>query len=326
MPDDALSCWIISDGRRGIENQALGLAEAVSRLRPLNIYGHIIENGKAFAAANPRLQFALKSKHTDYGLPKYVPDIAIGCGRQAIAPLMALQKAHPSTFTAYIQDPRIDPQAFDVVFAPEHDDLTGSNVETMIGSPNRVTDTLIIAQTLKFAEALSQIPMPRVAMMIGGSSKTHRMTKSDHAKHLQAAHLALTQGYSVLVTPSRRTPIWAIEDYKRLASDYDNVWLFDGAGENPYFAFLGGAEAILVTEDSTNMLTEACATGKPIFRLPMSGKAGKFEKLYESLSTHCNLAIFTDNFEGAPYSALLETDRVAEKFWVHFDARNAVFN
>ena len=326
MSDDALNCWIISDGRRGIENQTLGLAEAASRLRHLNIHGHIIENGKAFAAASPRLQFALKSVHTDYSLPKRLPDIAIGCGRQSIAPLMALKKASPAIFTAYIQDPRMDTQAFDVVFAPEHDALSGPNVETMVGSPNRVTNALIIAQTLNFAEPLSALPMPRVAMMIGGSSKTHKMTKGDHAKHLEAAHLALTQGYSLLITPSRRTPLWAIEDYKRLASDHDNVWLFDGSGENPYYAFLGGADALLVTEDSTNMLTEACATGKPVFRLPMTGKAGKFEQLYKSLSGRCNLKIFSGEFENAPYSALLETDRIAEKFWVHFDAREAVFN
>ncbi|HCW49790.1 MAG TPA: nucleoside-diphosphate sugar epimerase, partial [Brevundimonas sp.] len=32
-----LSIWVVSDGRTGIQNQALGLAEAVARLTPADI-------------------------------------------------------------------------------------------------------------------------------------------------------------------------------------------------------------------------------------------------------------------------------------------------
>lgn len=326
MTDNSLTCWVISDGRRGIENQALGLAEAAARLKPLEIHCHVIENGKTLAAASPKLQFALKSKPSDYGLPKRMPDIAIGCGRQAIAPLMALKKASPTTFTSYIQDPRLDPSNFDVVFAPEHDSLSGSNVETMIGSPNRVTNALIIGQTLNFSEKLKTLPMPRVAMLIGGPSKTHKLGKAEHKVHMDAARKALAQGYSVLITASRRTPMAMIKDYQRFASDFDNVWLYDGEGENPYYAFLGGADTILVTEESTNMLTEACATGKPVFLMPMAGQAGKFEKLYNILAKRCNLNVFSGSFEATSYEPLRETDRMASQFWLHFDSRNAIIN
>ena len=30
-------CWVVSDGRRGIENQALGLAEAIADRTPMRI-------------------------------------------------------------------------------------------------------------------------------------------------------------------------------------------------------------------------------------------------------------------------------------------------
>lgn len=331
MERGALTCWVVSDGRRGIENQALGLAEAASRnlcdtQPPLDIYCHVIDNGKAFAAASPRLQFALRSKHTDYGLPKRLPEIVIGCGRQAIAPLLAIKKTLPSVFTAYIQDPRIDTANFDVVFAPEHDAISGSNVELMIGSPNRVTKTLIIGQTLSFAKRLEAIPMPRIAMLIGGPSKSHKLGKIQHQAHLDAARLALENGYSLLITTSRRTPLTILKDYQHLASEHENVWLFDGNGENPYYAFLGGADVILVTEDSTNMLTEACTTGKPVFRLPMAGHAGKFESLYKTLSTRCNISIFKNSFTSESYTPLSETDRIAAQFWAHYDSREAVLN
>ena len=38
-----------------------------------------------------------------------------------------------------------------------------------------------------------------------------------------------------------------------------------GANDNPYFAFLGLADTIVVTGDSMSMLAEACATRKPVY-------------------------------------------------------------
>ena len=326
MTDNPLTCFVISDGRRGIENQALGLAEAAGRLRTLEILIHTIENVAAFKAASPSLQFAMKSKPTDYGLGGPPPHIAIGCGRQAIAPLLALKHAHPDTFTVYVQDPRMDTDRFDLVIAPEHDALTGPNVETMIGSPNRITEAEIAGQTLTFANELNALPMPRAAMLIGGTSKTHKLGKPQHDAHMKVARELMAKGYSLLITTSRRTPDWAITDYKLLDSDNDNVWSFHGDGPNPFFAFLGGAEIILATEDSTNMLTEAASTGKPVFTLPMQGKAGKFEQLYKSLDERCNIRPFDGTLTSQNYAPLEETQRIAEQLWAHYEARTAAIN
>ena len=326
MTDSPLTCFVISDGRRGIENQALGLAEAAGRLRTLEILTHTIENGAAFKAASPSLQYAMKSKPTDYGLGGPPPHIAIGCGRQAIAPLLALKNIHPDTFTVYIQDPRMDTDRFDLVIAPEHDTLTGPNVETMIGSPNRVTEAEIAGQTLTFADELNALPRPRVAMLIGGTSKTHKLGKPQHDAHMRAAKELMAQGYSLLITTSRRTPDWAITDYTLLDSDNDNVWSYNGDGPNPFFAFLGGADVILATEDSTNMLTEAASTGKPVFTLPMQGKAGKFEQLYRSLDERCNIRPYDGELTSQNYVPLEETQRIAEQLWAHYEARTAAIN
>ena len=308
-----LRCLILSDGRRGIENQALGLAESCAGLRPLRLQTHHMSHGSALAALPPKVQLRLAK----FDLPDC--DIAIGCGRQVIAPLLHLKRTRPSVFTVYVQDPRLDPQLFDLVIAPDHDDLKGANVETMIGSPNRVTQTRIIGETLSFAEGLSKLPMPRTAFMIGGDSKTHKLDKASHAVHMNAAKKLLAAGQSLLISASRRTPDFAVLDWKRLASDYDSVWFHDGQGPNPYFAFLGGAEMILVTEDSTNMLTEACGTGKPVYRLPMSGKAGKFQTLYETLQTRCHVTRYDGQLSGSDYSPLEETARIAQQLWSRFD-------
>jgi len=326
MTSEPLSCLVISDGRRGIENQALGLAEALARLRPADIEPVTIDNGAAFKAASPTLQFALKSKPSDYGMSGPPPDLAIGCGRQAIAPLLALKKSMPNCFTAYIQDPRIDPSRFDLVIAPEHDSLTGPNVETMIGSPNRIIKAEIAGRTIKFSDKLDILPMPRAALLIGGDSKTHKLTPSVHSGHMTTAKALLEKGLSLLISTSRRTPDFAQKEWEALAQEHKNIWLYDGSERNPYIAFLGGSEFIFVTEDSTNMLTDAASTGKTVFRLAMQGKAGKFQTLYDRLNERCHIGHFTGELSPNEYEPLNETARIAEKFWAHYDARHAVMN
>ncbi|WP_416879040.1 mitochondrial fission ELM1 family protein [Litorimonas sp.] len=324
--EEALQGWVISDGRRGIENQALGLAEASARLRPFSFTKHVLTPGMAFKAATPLMQFALKNRPADYGLPRETPDLVIGCGRQAIAALLAIKRTIPTCFTVYIQDPKIDPDRFDLVIAPQHDNLSGRNVETMIGSPNRVTRDEIIKETLAFETQLNRFSMPRAALLIGGPSKRFQFTQADHQNHISAANDLLSKGYSLLITTSRRTPDWVQKDYSDLAKGNDKIWLHTGEGENPYFAFLGGAEIILVTEESTNMLTEAAATGKAVFTLPLSGDAGKFKQLHEALTDKCHLHPYSGDPTAPDYPPLDETARLAEKLWAHYDRRDAVLN
>ena len=322
-----LSCWVLSDGRRGIENQALGLAEAIGRLRPLTIAAKAIQPEGIMKAASSSLQLALKSSPESYGLTGECPDIAIGCGRQAIAPLRALRKRFSAElFTIYVQDPRISPKHFDLVIAPAHDKLSGKNVISMIGSPNRVTAERMIGETLSFAHALALYPAPRIAMLIGGGSKTHSLDQAAHGKHMEAAQSAILAGYSVMITTSRRTPGFVNKAYRELEKTHENVWFVDpeAGGDNPYFAFLGGADAILVTEDSTNMLTEACASGKPVFTLPMresSGGPGKFAALYQALTERCHVQPYMGSFAGKAYPPLNETGRVAAMALRAFESR-----
>ena len=213
--------------------------------------------------------------------------------------------------TLYIQDPRVDPAYFDVVVAPEHDGLEGPNILSMIGSPNQITPTELVANVLSFNDRLADIPMPRVAMLIGGDSNTHKLTKAIHEIHIKAARSILSRGRSLMVTLSRRTPDWVASDYRMLSKGNDNVWFHEGGGRNPYLAFLGAAETILVTEDSTNMLTEACSTGKSVLTLPMEGAAGKFQNLYDRLSKRCHVRPYESGLSTAEYEPLNESARVA---------------
>lgn len=303
---------VVSDGRRGIENQALGLAEAIARQAesPCTIQATTLNPRASFAALPPSIQGLAKR---DFGLPP--ADITIGCGRQAIAPLLSLRRMGRPDFTVYVQNPRMDPSRFDLVVAPEHDGLSGPFVENMIGSPNRVTKDKIIGDTLVHSARLATFSRPRAMIAIGGPSGTHAMDKPSIEAHLDAAQTLLKDGYSLLVTTSRRTSDTALGLWGGLAATNEQVWLHgpDSGGPNPYFAFLGGADVILVTEDSTNMLTESCATGKPVYRLAMSGGTGKFQTLYDQLAQRCGVHRWNGTIDTAAYPPLAETERVAAR-------------
>ena len=133
-----LRIWAVSDGRAGIEAQALGLAEAVARLRP----AHITTKRIGWPAGLGRLPWWLippGARTGDPIAPPY-PDIWIAAGR-ATLPLSTrmLKWAGGKTFVVQTQHPRAPLDRFDLVAPPEHDGLTGPNVFPILGAPNRLS-------------------------------------------------------------------------------------------------------------------------------------------------------------------------------------------
>lgn len=322
----ASSVWVLSDGRRGIENQALGLAEALQRQAPpnapLRITRKIIGSDPSFAALPPALQILRKPKPVKYGLAAPFPDIAIGCGRQAIAPLRMLKKYSPETFIIYVQDPRGSYTHFDLIIAPAHDGLERSNALSIIGSPNRITEAKLTAAKEECEEKISQYSAPHAAMLIGGTSK-HQFIDDEHLRrHMDTANMLLGKGVSIFLTLSRRTDDTARAAWAKFAKAHPNrVWFYDEkampTAPNPYWAFLRTADYIFVTQDSTNMLTEAYFTAAPVYRLPMAGTAGKFERLYQALDQYRETppiedALMTPKTLCKP---LRETDQIAKSVW-----------
>ncbi|HEV7229072.1 MAG TPA: mitochondrial fission ELM1 family protein [Brevundimonas sp.] len=303
-----------------MENQALGLAEAVARLTP----AEIVVKRVTWRAAFDRLPSALKAAWmldpgSDAVLPasgERWPDVWIGTGR-ATLPLSAAVKRRfgGRTFVVQTQDPRWRTDAYDLVVAPEHDGLTGTNVLSIVGSPHRVSRTALDAGAEPFAGALSRLPRPRVAVLIGGRSATFDLPE-DHAATLgdRIAEAVREAGGSALVTFSRRTPDAARRVVRdRLAALPGVIW--DGEGPNPYFAFLHAADHVLVTEDSANMAAEAASTGKPVHVLPMVPlkPAPKFARLHEALRAYGAARPFDGTLETWTYAPLNETERAARE-------------
>src|SRR3546814_3624091 len=113
-----------------------------------------------------------------------------------------------------------------------------------------------------------------------------------------------------MVTPSRRTgPDNEAILRARLAGLPAEIW--DGEGENPYFAYLGLADAILVTADSVNMVCEAASTGKPVYVIDLDGGSDKFRAFHDSLRAAGVTRSFAGVLESWTYPSLRETERIA---------------
>ncbi len=129
-------------------------------------------------------------------------------------------------------------------------------------------------------------------------------------------------GGSLLVSFTRRTP----EPARRILTEgLAGVpgWIWDGQGDNPYAAFLAAADIILVTEDSTNLATDAATTGKPIHVLAMAGGGRKFDRFHQDLRRRGIARPFTGSLATWSYPPLDETNRAATEVLRRFDERRA---
>ncbi|MDG1417684.1 MAG: mitochondrial fission ELM1 family protein [Maricaulis sp.] len=300
----AKSCWVVSDGRRGIENQPLGLAEAVAE--KLAAQGVTLEIGKVIARKDGFVTLPGNDS----------PDLWLGCGRAAVGLVRKHRRIFPDCFYAYVQDPRTRYRDFDLIIAPSHDRLRRENAVSMIGSPNRIRATMLSEGAAQFSEKLATLEAPRVAVLIGGDSKRFKLDKRITKYLLQRLGEMLDHGNQLMITVSRRTPA---ATRKALAARFgadERVWYFDGAdeqaGDNPYFAFLAAADWILVTEESTNMLVEAAGCGKPVYVLPMAGQPGKFSGLHSALEGSGRVRPYLGQLDSWSCPPLDETSRISE--------------
>ena len=276
--------WVISDGAAGNERQALALAQAM-RLTPAVAQVPLRAPWSWFA---PRLargaRLALPREIREH-LREPWPALAIGCGRYGALLTRWLRRASGGhTFVVQILDPRIDPAHFDLVIAPRHDELVGANVIQTLGSLNAIDENWLAQGLARFPNVV-QLPQPRTALLLGGPRRGLAMDDAWLDEFLaRVGALVARDGGSLLITSSRRSPpAWRARVRERLLVDCRHFW--DGAsdGENPYQGYLGAADRIIVTPDSVNMLSEACATGKPVLTLLPVAARGRLALLHAEL-------------------------------------------
>ena len=196
--------WAIHDGKIGMANQAVGLAEALGwpftekRLAIRGPWRHLA----------PALWFCplrAVGPEGDNLAPPW-PDIVIGCGRSTVALARAIKrKSGGRTFWAQVQDPRFARAEVDLVVAPQHDPARGSNVFQTVGAVHRVTPAKTAEAAQRFAPAFAALKRPLVAVLIGGDNAVYRLTEERFAGLCDALGQLAHQGYGLAITPSRRT-------------------------------------------------------------------------------------------------------------------------
>ncbi|MCI4568308.1 mitochondrial fission ELM1 family protein [Lysobacter sp. CFH 32150] len=305
--------WTLSDGHAGNVRQATALAVALGytaaqdwSLRPRapwrwtaprKLWGCTYAFGRDFAAA----------LHAP-------PALAIGCGRQAALATRLLRER--GSRAVQILDPRLDPKHWDLIIAPEHDDLRGDNVITLLGSLHPVDDAWL-AQAREDFSVLSPLPQPRTALLLGGPSKHVDLDATTFAKQLARLEAALLrEGGSLMLTTSRRTPVAWREQVRQRFATVPGVRWFGANGnttddDNPYPGMLAWADRIVCTPDSVNMLSEACATHAPVYVLDPTRTRGRLRSFNDSLLALGRTRALDDTLASFAVEPLRETARVA---------------
>lgn len=300
----------MTEGIAGTENQCIGVAEALG-LDP------VIKRVK-LKAPWKQLSPWLRWGH-DYALsedsapiaPPW-PDLLIASGRKSILTALYIKKKNKKTIIVQLQDPRIDPDRFDLVAVPQHDSLRGDNVLVTTGAPHRVTKEKLASARAEWLEKFKTMREPRVAVLVGGSTRGHTMTTA--SVDLLARQLnVIKDRCGLMITTSRRTGKENTSLLRARLGKSKNIFFWDGVGDNPYFGLLALADHIIVTDDSVSMLSEALATGKPVHIAGLEGHHRRHTLFHTLLSEQGYARPFNGALESWHYTPPDDTGKIAEE-------------
>ena len=326
-PLKRVQVWIVTDGKKGTENQCLGLAERLQDLCAetaiIDITIKKIQPKWPWNILSPTIlprDLALSEKGDSLDPP--YPDMIIGSGRHSVGSLVVLKRLFGSqTMFVQIQDPKAGYKDFDMIISPSHDCLKErlkgdtSRILQTVGALSRVTLDKILADVEATAARFPKADDRKyVAVLIGGKSKAHSM-ESDLTERLCGQLLSLTENYPVhlLITASRRTG----EENSAILTDKlagkPHIDLWDNTGDNPFFGFLGLGEWLLVTSDSVSMPSEALTTGKPTYIIDLPTRSNKFRRFHTELQRQGYTRLFQGKMETWTVPKLDETGRAASE-------------
>ncbi len=294
---------ILAEDFAGMRSQALGLAEAAG-LQP------------RILALPPRLPWwwmpgrLWPSPLRAVRMLTPPEPLAIGCGGKAAPVLAALRRR--KRLVVQIQHPRMDPRRFDQVVVARHDGLAGPNVIVTRTALHRATPERLAAARAEWTPRLAHLPRPLVAVLIGGSNGRFRLAEPQgRALAAQLATMMDADHVGVAVTPSRRTDP-AVQRALDQALTPRGGWVWDGSGDNPYFGMIACADAIVVTEDSVSMVSEAVATAAPVLLAELPGRSRRIGAFTAGLVADGRARPFTGRLDLWHTAPLDDTQEAAD--------------
>lgn len=270
-----LRALILTDGKMGDLAQCRGVADALrAEITEITVQPGVlaallgpVRSDKAFAKAISTISS--------------VPDLVLASGGHTAAYMKAVKRQWgDDTLTVFLKDPRTGAQTADFLWVPTHDPLRGSNVITTDTGPHGHTRERRVKAASDLRARLARLPRPWLGILLGGKTKKVPYDDLTIETLADAARMAAKSAGSVLITASRRTPA-ALTD--ALADIHPHTWIWDEAGENPYTGILGASDALLVTGDSHNMVSEALSAGRQTMVFRPRGLPSKFIRFLDKL-------------------------------------------
>ncbi len=313
---------VVSSGMAGHEINCIGVAEALGIpykkiiVAPRAIFKRLAPYGPVDPKDSPKRPGSV--------LAPPFPDIVIASGRVTVPYIRAFKRAGgDKVFAVFLQDPRYARREFDLIWAPLHDELAGANVVATLTSPHPFSAARLERLRQTPDPRIAALPSPRAAIILGGPSAAHGFVAADLERMTKAARDIAAQGYSVMATPSRRTPPELLAAVRKglEAADPARTFVWDGAGDNPYGAMLAQADAILVTGDSVNMMGEAVATGAPVHVFRPSGGGKRIDAFLAGLRKTGAARVFEGELETFSYEPIDSSRTIAAAIAERFGAK-----
>jgi mitochondrial fission protein ELM1 len=295
------SIWVLADPRPGTAAQALGIAERLGV--PFEVKR--VEFSRWAAMPNRLLGASLAGLSGAEWRPPW-PRLVIAAGRRT-APA-ALWLARQGARTVQVMGPGFPASRFDLVVRPAHDRASEApNLLRVLGAPHRITLERLAAAAGRFRD----LPSPRVALLVGGPVRGVGLDAA--AAGALARQVAAAAG-SVLASTSRRTGQAAAEAVAAaLAGHPHRLHRFGQAGDNPYLSLLADADAVVVTGDSTSMISEAAITPAALYVADLPGASGpRHRAFHQSLYDAGQARPFEARLDAFARTSLDETARIAE--------------
>ena len=300
-----LKALLLTQGMHGMVSQVEGLANALK----LNFKHQKIKLKPFWNLIPPKFTPISENLLTE----KFVCDckIVISCGRKSVIPSIAIKKRLGNEiFNIHIQDPKVSFKHFDLIISPDHDGTKGDNVLTTRGSIHYLTKKEI-TDNLNYLE-LDKGKKQIVAFIIGGPNKYYSYSDEQiHFMFNKIKNLFTPDKFKIVVIPSYRTPEDVIKKaYNTFSVNHLVIKKID---KQAYLSSLAIADYVIVTCDSTSMISEAAVTGKPVYMAMMKPKKSikRFKNFFTQFKDLGIARELTDSIDNWSYDKLDEVNRIA---------------
>jgi len=298
---------LLTQGMHGMISQVEGLAKALD----IDFTHHTVELNNFWKMVPPKITPISQSVYKKIDHDNF--DIIISCGRKSVIPSIHLKNSsNKKIFNIHIQDPKVDLKHFDFIVAPEHDAMKGQNVISTRGAIHYLTENEINENKDYLNSFIKKDERKIWTLIMGGPTKYYDYSsKNINNIFKKINELSKIHNFQLVAIPSMRTPINIIHYAKEYFGE-DHTVIMD-VDKKAYLSALAIAQNIIVTCDSSSMISEAALTGKPIYIASILPKKKdkrfqRFRNLFRELNITRNLG---EEIKDWNYQKLDETNRVA---------------